>query len=55
MEILTDASGRMLRRKDSRQEPWPDGTTHAVHGSQTLRIERIHDAPAHESAWVMAA
>ncbi|WP_342751646.1 DUF317 domain-containing protein [Streptomyces cahuitamycinicus] len=30
-------------------------TTHAIHESQTLRIERVHDTPAHETAWTVAA
>ncbi|BDH15458.1 DUF317 domain-containing protein [Streptomyces hygroscopicus] len=34
---------------------WSDETTHAIHESQTLRIERIHEAPAHETAWIVAA
>ncbi|AWN32474.1 DUF317 domain-containing protein [Streptomyces sp. NEAU-S7GS2] len=34
---------------------WSDETTHAIHESQTLRIERIHDTPAHETAWTVAA
>ncbi|MDF9816712.1 DUF317 domain-containing protein [Streptomyces sp. SPB162] len=34
---------------------WSDETTHAIHEDQTLRIERIHDAPAHETAWTVAA
>lgn len=34
---------------------WSDETTHAIHESQTLRIERIHEAPAHETAWTVAA
>ncbi|WP_434595809.1 DUF317 domain-containing protein [Streptomyces sp. A5-4] len=34
---------------------WSDETTHVIHESQTLRIERIHDAPAHETAWTVAA
>ncbi|MEU6227517.1 DUF317 domain-containing protein [Streptomyces sp. NPDC047042] len=34
---------------------WSDGTTHAIHESQTLRIERIHESPAHETAWTVAA
>ncbi|WP_244809072.1 DUF317 domain-containing protein [Streptomyces sp. So13.3] len=34
---------------------WSDDTTHAIHEDQTLRIERIHDAPAHETAWTVAA
>ncbi|NEA53928.1 DUF317 domain-containing protein [Streptomyces sp. SID13666] len=34
---------------------WSDDTTHAIHEDQTLRIERIHDVPAHETAWTVAA
>jgi hypothetical protein len=32
-----------------------DDTTHAIHESQTLRIERVHETPAHETAWTVAA
>ncbi|MGW6542799.1 DUF317 domain-containing protein [Streptomyces massasporeus] len=34
---------------------WSDETTHAIHESQTQRIERTHEAPAHETAWTVAA
>nr|WP_239150346.1 DUF317 domain-containing protein [Streptomyces sp. SID13588] len=34
---------------------WSDETTHAIHEDQTLRIERIHHGPAHETAWTVAA
>ncbi|MCX5395653.1 DUF317 domain-containing protein [Streptomyces sp. NBC_00102] len=34
---------------------WSDDSTLAVHESQTLRIERVHEAPAHETAWTVAA
>ncbi|MER5851290.1 DUF317 domain-containing protein [Streptomyces sp. NPDC002012] len=34
---------------------WSDETTHAIHEDQTLRIERVHDAPTHETAWTVAA
>ncbi|MFF7413351.1 DUF317 domain-containing protein [Streptomyces lydicus] len=34
---------------------WSDETTHAIHESQTLRIERVHDAPTRETAWTVAA
>lgn len=34
---------------------WSDDTTHAIHEDQTLRIERIHEAPARETAWTVAA
>ncbi|GAA2312592.1 hypothetical protein Scani_00130 [Streptomyces caniferus] len=39
----------------SKWRTWSDEITHAIHESQTLRIERIHDAPAHETAWTIAA
>ncbi|MGW2417096.1 DUF317 domain-containing protein [Streptomyces tubercidicus] len=32
-----------------------DESTHAIHEFQTLRIERLHDAPIHETAWTIAA
>ncbi|WP_432012612.1 DUF317 domain-containing protein [Streptomyces cucumeris] len=38
-----------------RWRTWSDATTHAIHESQTLRIERIHETPAHETAWTVAA
>lgn len=34
---------------------WSDETTHAIHESHTLRIELIHESPAHETAWTVAA
>jgi hypothetical protein len=34
---------------------WTDGTTHAIHESQTLRIERVHEAHPRETAWTVAA
>ncbi|MFI7352011.1 DUF317 domain-containing protein [Streptomyces sp. NPDC049936] len=34
---------------------WSDDTTHAIHESQTLRIERVHESSAHETAWTVAA
>lgn len=34
---------------------WSDETTHAIHESQTLRIERVHETPAHETTWTVAA
>lgn len=34
---------------------WSDETTHAIHESQSLRIERVHEAPDHETAWTVAA
>ncbi|MEV6513961.1 DUF317 domain-containing protein [Streptomyces sp. NPDC051642] len=34
---------------------WSDETTHAIHESQTLRIEHVHETPAHETAWTVAA
>ncbi|WP_329295619.1 DUF317 domain-containing protein [Streptomyces pseudovenezuelae] len=32
-----------------------DDTTHAIHESQTLRIERVHEAHPRETAWTVAA
>ncbi|WP_233644964.1 DUF317 domain-containing protein [Streptomyces sp. BSE6.1] len=34
---------------------WSDETTHAIHESQTLRIERVHETRARETAWIVAA
>ncbi|RZU45763.1 uncharacterized protein DUF317 [Streptomyces sp. BK022] len=34
---------------------WTDDTTHAIHESQTLRIERVHEALPRETAWTVAA
>ncbi|MEV0577098.1 DUF317 domain-containing protein [Streptomyces sp. NPDC050392] len=34
---------------------WSDETTHAIHESQTLRIELIHETQARETAWTIAA
>jgi hypothetical protein len=34
---------------------WSDDTTHAIHEDQTLRIERVHETAAHETAWIVAA
>jgi hypothetical protein len=34
---------------------WTDDTTHAIHESQTLRIERVHEAGPRETAWTVAA
>ncbi|MFF4822677.1 DUF317 domain-containing protein [Streptomyces sp. NPDC001212] len=34
---------------------WSDDTTHAIHESQTLRIERVHEAHLRETAWTVAA
>ncbi|MEU9958604.1 DUF317 domain-containing protein [Streptomyces sp. NPDC050982] len=34
---------------------WTDDTTHAIHESQTLRVERIHEADPRETAWTVAA
>ncbi|ROQ77084.1 hypothetical protein EES39_24405 [Streptomyces sp. ADI92-24] len=32
-----------------------DETTHTIHEDQTLRIEPVHEAPARETAWPVAA
>lgn len=34
---------------------WSDATTHAIHQSQTLRIERVHEAHPNGNAWTVAA
>ncbi|WP_434600619.1 DUF317 domain-containing protein [Streptomyces sp. A5-4] len=34
---------------------WSDETTHAIHESQTLRIERVHETQDRETAWTIAA
>lgn len=34
---------------------WSDETTHAIHESQTLRIERVHEAHTRDTAWTVAA
>ncbi|MFJ6636383.1 DUF317 domain-containing protein [Streptomyces sp. NPDC091376] len=34
---------------------WSDQTTHAIHESQTLRIERVHETHPRETAWTVAA
>ncbi|MFF9001605.1 DUF317 domain-containing protein [Streptomyces achromogenes] len=34
---------------------WSDDTTHAIHESQTLRIERVHEADPQETSWTVAA
>ncbi|WP_371565264.1 DUF317 domain-containing protein [Streptomyces canus] len=34
---------------------WSDDTTHAIHESQTLRIERVHEAHPRETAWTITA
>lgn len=38
-----------------RERTWTDDTTHAIHESQTLRIERVHEADPRETAWTVAA
>ncbi|WP_413100257.1 DUF317 domain-containing protein [Streptomyces sp. Inha503] len=34
---------------------WSDNTTHAIHESQTLRIEHVHEVHPRETAWTVAA
>lgn len=34
---------------------WSDDTTHAIHESQTLRIERLHETHPRETSWTVAA
>ncbi|MGA5169712.1 MULTISPECIES: DUF317 domain-containing protein [Streptomyces] len=38
-----------------RERTWSDETTHAIHESQTLRIECVHEAYPRETAWTVAA
>jgi hypothetical protein len=38
-----------------KRRTWTDDTTHAIHESQTLRIERVHEAHPRETAWTIAA
>jgi hypothetical protein len=38
-----------------RERTWSDDTTHAIHESQTLRVERVHEAEPRETAWTIAA
>ncbi|MCX2969480.1 MULTISPECIES: DUF317 domain-containing protein [Streptomyces] len=38
-----------------RWRTFSDDTTHAIHESQTLRIERVHEAHPRETAWTVAA
>ncbi|MFI5751057.1 DUF317 domain-containing protein [Streptomyces sp. NPDC051644] len=50
LDAFLDAHGDWERWRT-----WSDETTHAIHESQTLRIERVHETPAHETAWTVAA
>ncbi|MFE7116505.1 DUF317 domain-containing protein, partial [Streptomyces sp. NPDC057654] len=50
LDTFLDANGEWQKWRT-----WSDETTHAIHESQTLRIERDHEAPAHERAWTVAA
>ncbi|MFJ6017244.1 DUF317 domain-containing protein [Streptomyces sp. NPDC092952] len=50
LDTFLDAHGEFEKWRT-----WSDDTTHAIHESQTLRIERVHEAPAHETAWTVAA
>ncbi|MEV6423708.1 DUF317 domain-containing protein [Streptomyces sp. NPDC051662] len=38
-----------------KRRTWGDDTTHAIHESQTLRIERVHEAEPRETALTIAA
>lgn len=50
LDTFLDAHGEFQKWRT-----WSDDTTHAIHESQTLRIERVHETPAHEIAWTVAA
>lgn len=49
LDTFLDAHGEFEKWRT-----WSDDTTHAIHESQTLRIERVHETPAHETAWTVA-
>ncbi|CAM5582685.1 hypothetical protein STENM36S_08589 [Streptomyces tendae] len=46
---------RVQHAELDRERTWSDETTHAIHESQTLRIERVHETQARETAWTVAA
>lgn len=50
LEAFLDAHGDWEKWRT-----WSDETTHAIHESQTLRIERVHEAHPCETAWTIAA
>ncbi|MFF7152696.1 DUF317 domain-containing protein [Streptomyces griseoaurantiacus] len=50
LDAFLDAHGDWERWRT-----WSDETTHAIHESQTLRIERVHETSAHETSWTIAA
>lgn len=50
LDEFLDAHGEFERWRT-----WSDETTHAIHESQTLRIERVHETQARETAWTVAA
>ncbi|MEU6172396.1 DUF317 domain-containing protein [Streptantibioticus parmotrematis] len=50
LDTFLDTHGEFEKRRT-----WSDETTHAVHESQTLRIERVHETRTRETAWTVAA
>ncbi|MFG2924205.1 DUF317 domain-containing protein [Streptomyces sp. NPDC048305] len=50
LDTFLDAHGEFEKWRT-----WSDDTTHAIHESQTLRVERAHETSAHETAWTVAA
>ncbi|MFG3323533.1 DUF317 domain-containing protein [Streptomyces sp. NPDC048171] len=42
-------------RQFEKWRTWSDETTHAIHESQTLRIEHVHETQGRETAWTVAA
>ncbi|KPI02834.1 protein of unknown function DUF317 [Actinobacteria bacterium OK074] len=50
LDAFLNAHGEFEKRRT-----WSDDTTYAIHESQTLCIERVHETPAHEIAWTVAA
>lgn len=45
----------VTQRAFEKWRTWSDGTTHAIHESQTLRIEYVHEAHPRDTAWTIAA
>ncbi|WP_051767528.1 DUF317 domain-containing protein [Streptomyces sp. NRRL S-37] len=50
LDAFLDAHGEFEKWRT-----WSDDTTHAIHESQTLRIERVHEAHPRDNAWTVAA
>lgn len=50
LDTFLDAHGAWEKRRT-----WSDDTTQAIHESQTLRVERVHEADPRETAWTIDA